>query len=91
MSWFTAFAVYFIIWWLTLFMVLPFGVRSQAEADDIAEGTDPGAPVAPRLGLKLLVNTLLAGAIFGVLMAMSFGFGFGLDSFPQIIPDRPGG
>ena len=60
MSWFTAFAVYFIIWWLTLFMVLPFGIRSQAEADDIAEGTDPGAPVAPQLGLKLLVNTLLA-------------------------------
>ena len=25
----TGTAVYFIIWWLTLFMVLPFGVRAQ--------------------------------------------------------------
>ena len=37
-------AVYFIIWWVTLFAVLPWGVRSQAEAADVAPGTEPGAP-----------------------------------------------
>ncbi|WP_409997548.1 DUF1467 family protein, partial [Escherichia coli] len=27
----TAFAIYFVLWWVVLFAVLPFGVRSQME------------------------------------------------------------
>jgi len=27
----TAFAIYFVVWWLVLFLTLPFGVRSQHE------------------------------------------------------------
>ena len=27
----TAFAIYFVLWWLVLFVTLPFGVRSQHE------------------------------------------------------------
>jgi predicted secreted protein len=46
----TAFAIYFVIWWITLFLTLPFGVRSQHEdgegAGQAIPGTDPGAPVA---------------------------------------------
>jgi predicted secreted protein len=60
----TAIAIYFLIWWVTLFALLPFGVRRQDEAGDIAPGTDPGAPAIPRLGLKLLGTTLVAGVIF---------------------------
>ena len=41
----TAIAVYFIIWWLTLFVVLPWGVRSQHESGAISPGTEPGAPI----------------------------------------------
>ena len=32
MTFLTGFAIYFLIWWLTLFAVLPFGVRSRADA-----------------------------------------------------------
>jgi predicted secreted protein len=60
----TAIAIYFLIWWVTLFALLPFGVRRQDEDGDIAPGTDPGAPAIPRLGLKLLGTTLVAGVIF---------------------------
>jgi predicted secreted protein len=66
MSTTTAIAIYFLIWWVTLFAVLPFGVRRQDEDGDIAPGTDPGAPAVPRLGLKLLWTTLVASAIFGL-------------------------
>lgn len=66
MSLFSAFAVYFIIWWLTLFMVLPIGVRSQAESGEIEPGTDPGAPVKANLGWKLLANTVLSALVFGI-------------------------
>ena len=27
----TGFAIYFVLWWVTLFVTLPFGVRSQHE------------------------------------------------------------
>jgi predicted secreted protein len=62
----TAIAIYFLIWWITLFAVLPFGVHRQDEDGAIAAGTDPGAPAIPRLGLKLLWTTGLASVIFGL-------------------------
>ena len=43
MSLTTAIAIYFLIWWVVLFAVLPWGIRSQEESGSIAEGTDPGA------------------------------------------------
>jgi predicted secreted protein len=62
----TAIAIYFIIWWVVLFAVLPFGVRSQEEGGDVALGTDPGAPVAPRLWWKLLWTTAIASIVFAI-------------------------
>jgi predicted secreted protein len=66
MSLSTAIAIYFIIWWVALFVVLPWGVRSQAESGDVLQGSDPGAPVAPRLLLKLLWTTIVASVAFAV-------------------------
>lgn len=57
-------AIYFVIWWTTLFAVLPFGVRSQREAGEVARGSDPGAPAKARLLWYVLVNSLVAGAVF---------------------------
>jgi predicted secreted protein len=62
----TAMAIYFLIWWVTLFAVLPWGVRSQHEDGNFAEGTDPGAPVAARLLRKLIWTTLIASIVFGI-------------------------
>ena len=56
----TALAVYFVIWWITLFLTLPFGVRSQHEDGEGAEGTDPGAPVLARMGRKLIWTTIIS-------------------------------
>jgi predicted secreted protein len=63
----TGIAIYFLIWWLTLFAVLPWGVRSQHEGGNFAPGTDPGAPVIPRLWWKLLWTTLVSAVIFAIL------------------------
>lgn len=65
----TALAIYFVIWWVTLFLTLPFGVRSQQEAGEGAEGTDPGAPVLARMGRKLIWTTLLSAVFFAAGMA----------------------
>ena len=62
----TAIAIYFLIWWLTLFAVLPWGVRSQAEAGEVVEGSDPGAPAIPHLGAKLVWTTVVSAVVFGL-------------------------
>lgn len=66
MSWTTILAIYFVLWWVVLFAVLPFGVRSQAEDGAIAPGTDPGAPAIPALKAKLAWTTAISAALFGV-------------------------
>ena len=66
----TAIAIYFLIWWITLFAVLPFGIRSQHEGEEIAEGTDPGAPIMARIGMKLVWTTVVASIVFAMLAAI---------------------
>ena len=60
----TAAAVFFLIWWVVLFAVLPWGVRSQQEGGEVTPGTDPGAPAVPKLGRKLMWTTIVAGIVF---------------------------
>ena len=64
MTFTTALAAFFLIWWVTLFAVLPWGVRSQHEGGEMAPGTDPGAPTSFRLGQKLLWTTAVAVVIY---------------------------
>ena len=66
MTWSLGTATYFIIWWVLLFAILPFGIRSQHELDDIVPGSDPGAPARPRLLLKLAVNTVIAAIVWAI-------------------------
>ena len=69
MSLSSAFAIYFVVWWLGLFAVLPFGVRSQTEAGEVVHGSDPGAPAAPRLVSKLAWTTCVSALVFAVFYA----------------------
>jgi predicted secreted protein len=53
-------ALFFVIWWILLFAVLPFGVRPQIEDGEVGAGTDPGAPATPALREKAIWTTVLA-------------------------------
>ena len=66
----TVIAIYFIIWWVVLFAVLPWGVHSQQESGEIVPGTDPGAPASHRIGMKLIWTTIVASVVFGILYAV---------------------
>jgi predicted secreted protein len=61
-----AVALYFVIWWLVLFAVLPIGVKSQYEAGEVVPGSEGGAPHAPMLLRKAVITTLIAGVVFGI-------------------------
>jgi predicted secreted protein len=62
----SALAIYFVLWWLVLFVTLPFGVRSQSEDGTAIPGSEPGAPIAPRMLKKLVWTTALSAAIYAV-------------------------
>ncbi|KRP91269.1 DUF1467 family protein [Bradyrhizobium sp. IC3069] len=62
-------AIYFVLWWVMLFVTLPFGVRSQHEDGVGAPGTDPGAPILTRMGHKLIWTTIISAIVFGIGLA----------------------
>ena len=64
-------ALFFVIWWILLFAVLPFGVRSQAEAGEVIRGSEPGAPALPALREKAIWTTLVASVVL-VIVAVVF-------------------
>lgn len=63
-------ALYFVIWWITLFVVLPFGVRSQQEEGQVAAGSDPGAPASVRFLRIVVVNSLVAAIVLALFWAV---------------------
>jgi predicted secreted protein len=60
-TWVTGLLVYVILWWMVLFITLPFGVRPQENPEP---GTVPSAPEKPRLWLKLGVTTVGSGLLW---------------------------
>lgn len=66
----SALLVYVLFWTVTLFAVLPWGVRTGAEAGEAAvPGQADSAPVRPRLAAKALWTTLISAALFAVYYA----------------------
>ncbi|NQW01712.1 MAG: DUF1467 family protein [Rhodospirillales bacterium] len=53
------FVVYFIVWWLVLFMVLPFGI-TRVDPTTLLPGQDPGSPAKGRLILKMCITSAIA-------------------------------
>jgi predicted secreted protein len=60
-----------IFWWLAFMAMLPFGVRTQLEDGHVVPGTEPSAPIAPKLGRKAIWAFAIAivawAALFSVI------------------------
>lgn len=61
MGWFVGIAAYVVIWWITIFAVLPWGVKPAEKGDP---GAAAGAPANPRLLFKAAMTTIVAGIIW---------------------------
>ncbi|NLH81830.1 MAG: DUF1467 family protein [Phyllobacteriaceae bacterium] len=77
----TAIAIYFVIWWTVLFVVLPLKIRTQAETGEVVPGSESSAPARPQLLLKAAMTTVLAAIVFLGLMALMRS-GLSLDDVP---------
>jgi predicted secreted protein len=66
----TIIAIYLTVWWTVLFAVLPFGVKSHAEAGVDPQGGDPGSPVNPNLKRKFITTTWISALVVAGILAL---------------------
>ena len=85
MPWYSYAAIFFVLWWLVLFTVLPFGVRSQTD-EEMLPGTDRGAPARFAFGRKALVTTAVTVLVFAAYYVLTAVLGYSLDDIPSVIP-----
>jgi predicted secreted protein len=50
------FFIYFVAWWMVLFCVLPFGVKTDKHP---LKGNDTGAPVKTNLKKKIIITSII--------------------------------
>ena len=87
MNWLSVFAIYFVVWWVTLFAMLPIGVRAHDSADPVIGATRGSAPDHPRMGLKVALTTVVAAVIVALFYLVTGYFGFSVDDLPRIVPE----
>ena len=78
----TLIVIYLTIWWVVLFAILPIGVQSRADAGLPNDGSDPGAPVDPKLGRKFLTTTWVSAVVFAILWRVVHFHLIDLDKLP---------
>ncbi len=76
----TMLAIYLVVWWVVLFVVLPLGM-DQGSRDKPADGGDWGAPAAPNLKKKAITTTWLAAIVWAVIMLILWTGVIDLDWF----------
>ena len=77
MSWLAGIFVYFLIWWVVLFAVLPWGVRVP---DNPEPGHATSAPANPNLWRKAVATTVVSFLLWLVVYWIAAS---GLVSFRQ--------
>lgn len=69
MGWIGGIAVYIVIWWLVIFMVLPWGVR-PLDQRDIEKGHAASAPLRPHMLRKIVATTIVAAIVWLIVYAI---------------------
>jgi predicted secreted protein len=87
MSWISASAIFFIIWWTVLFAALPFGLRTQDEDGNVAPGTVASAPRGKHMRWAFLRTTIISAILFGIFLVVTRVYHLGIDDIPRIVPN----
>ncbi len=67
MGWVSGVAVYILVWWVSLFTVLPLGANRSANP---LPGTVESAPDNPRLLFKFALTTGIASVLWLIIYAL---------------------
>lgn len=69
-NWFSGILIYVVLWWLIIFMVLPFGVRPSTD-EEMEPGQEPGAPHKPMLWWKIAICTVITAVVWIIIYFIS--------------------
>lgn len=86
MGWVTGLAIFFVIWWTVLFAILPIGMRSQVDDDDVILGTAHSAPTNFSVAGKAFWTTVVSLLVFAAFYLVTEVWGIGPDTLPHLIP-----
>ncbi len=67
MSLFTGMIVYLLVFWTTLFMVLPWGNQPKDKSETGMAGS---APINPRIKQKFLITFMVSTVIWGIIAVL---------------------
>ena len=81
------FAEFFICWWITLFMVLPIGLRTQSDENQVTQGTVRSAPARFRFWRVFLLTTAVAVVLYAIWFVVTVVYGVNVMSLPRFVPD----
>ncbi|MFV1877425.1 MULTISPECIES: DUF1467 family protein [Nioella] len=81
MGWFTSLVLLAVVWFMTLFIVLPLRLKTQGDTGNIVPGTPASAPDNIQIKRKFLITTLVALPIWAVLVALILSGRITVDSF----------
>ncbi|MEP3197689.1 MAG: DUF1467 family protein [Lentilitoribacter sp.] len=83
----TYLAIYFIMWWISLFLVLPFSGKSQAEAGEVVLGTTKSAPANLNVLRVVIMNSIVTSVFFVCFYLLVEVFGITFDDFMGLFPN----
>ena len=89
MQWTSIIAIYFLIWVMSAFFLLPFGVRTaEEEGSEIVTGQAESAPSNFRPG-RLMVRATVLAIVLTSLFVANYEFGWVTANDLDIIADPP--
>ena len=85
----TFLAIYFVVWWIVLFAVLPWGMRTQEEEGEVTPGTPASAPANLNLAKKAMWTTIVSAILVGVFWLAGAAFGLSFEGFVAMFSGPP--
>lgn len=67
---FSAFVMYAMIWFLTLFVVLPIRLKTQGDVGEITPGTQQSTPADPQMGKRFAITTIAATVLWAIVVVI---------------------
>jgi len=89
MSWVSIIAIYFVVWWVMIFAVIPFGMRTQAEEGEIVPGSVASAPVRPMLVRKAIWTSIVSAIVVFGLWVLFDVYGVTIASLADMFLTKP--
>ncbi len=86
MSWVSIAAIFFIVWWVVLFAMLPVGLRTQDDEKDVTLGTVSSAPRGPHMLKVVIRTTIVSVLIFATFYVLTNVLGYGVEDIPSFVP-----